>query len=244
MKIVNRHVFISGAAKRIARRIAERLIEEGAALTIHYRNSKEEAEELVALARKKGLKAVSVQADLKDMRSLEKAVAASQKELGPIDILINSASDFFSTPTMDCTEDQWDSLIDVNLKGQFFLSRECARSILSANRPGVIINIADIYASKPRVGYTPYVISKAGLIMMTRNLAKEWAPLIRVNSVSPGPVLLPEWYSEEQEKKAAAKTLLGRWGTPEDIVNGTLFLIQNDYITGFDLRVDGGRSLN
>src|SRR5207248_89318 len=128
----------------------------------------------------------------------------------------------------------WDHLLDVNLKGQFFLAQACAKTM--QKNGGVILNIADVNGERPMKNFTPYVCSKAGLLMMTRNLAKEWAPKIRVNSISPGAVLLPESYNEEQRQRSIEQSLLKRLGSPEDIAQAALFLIANDYITGFDLK--------
>jgi pteridine reductase len=125
------------------------------------------------------------------------------------------------------------------LKSQFFLTQAVAKTM----KQGVILNLADVNGERPMRNFTPYTCSKAGLLMMTRNLAKEWAPKIRVNSISPGAVLLPESYTEEQKQKSIDRSLLKRLGSPDDVAEGALFLIANDYITGFDLKVDGGRSL-
>ena len=194
-------------------------------------------------AKGRGRECVTGSADLKDVSSLRRAVDKAKSQFGPVDILINSASDFYPTPALECSEEDWDHFLDVNLKGQFFLAQACAAKGMK-ERGGVILNLGDVNGERAMRGYTPYVCSKAGLLMMTRNLAREWAPEIRVNSISPGPVLLPENYTEGQRQRSIDRTLLKRFGTPADIAEAAVFLIENDYITGFDLKVDGGRILS
>jgi pteridine reductase len=243
MNLAGRHVFITGAAKRVARCLAETLLSlpaaDGLKLTAHYHNSRGEALELAALGKAKGREVLPLAADLRNVKSLPAVVDQAVKRFGPVDILVNSASDFFPTPALTCTEEEWDRLLGLNLKSQFFLTQSIARTM----REGVILNVADVNGERPMRNFTPYTCSKAGLLMMTRNLAKEWAPRIRVNSISPGAVLLPENYTDEQRQRSIERSLLKRLGSPEDIAHGALFLIANDYITGFDLKVDGGRSL-
>ncbi len=241
MELAAKHVLITGAAKRIGRHIAEALLKKGARLSAHYHHSQEGIQELVQLGERLANPVTAIQADLRDTEAIKKSVHFAIDKKGPVEILINGASVFYPTPSAQCTEPQWDDLMNVNLRGQFFFAVAVASSMSS--KGGVILNIADVHASKPIRNYTPYAASKAGLIMMTRNLAKEWAPYIRVNSISPGPVLLPQNYSPQQRARSAERTLLKRIGSPEDILQAVLFLIGNDYITGFDLKVDGGRSL-
>ena len=243
MDLAGKHVLVTGAGKRLGRAISEKLIPYGIKLSAHYRSSKAEAESLITIGRDRGAEVFPVAADLGDVPSLERMVASAVARFGPVDVLVNSASDFFPTPALDVTEAQWDHFLDVNLKGQFFLAQACARSGMRT-RGGLIVNLGDVNGERALKNFTPYVCSKAGLLMMTRNLAKEWAPEVRVNSVSPGAVLLPESYTEEQKKRSIERSLLKRLGTPDDIAEAVLFLAQNDYVTGFDLKVDGGRILS
>lgn len=243
MNINGRHVFITGASKRVGRAIAERLLDFDIRLTSHYRKSQADTEALVLVAKGRGRDCLAVSADLRKVSELRTAVDKAVARFGPVDILINSASDFYPTPALECSEENWDHFLDVNLKGQFFLAQACAAKGMK-QKGGVILNLGDVNGERAMRGFTPYVCSKAGLLMMTRNLAKEWAPEIRVNSISPGPVLLPETYTEEQRKRSTERTLLKRLGTAEDIAEAAVFLIENDYITGFDLKVDGGRILS
>lgn len=239
MRLSGKHVLVTGAGKRIGRAMAERVLKEGANLSAHYLTSETEIKDLVDKAAGEGKTVCPIKADLSEVTTIKKAVEKAVQTLGPVDVLINSASLFYPTPALECTEDEWDRMLGVNLKGQFFFAQACGKEMVS--RGGVILNIADVQALTPIRNYTAYTASKAGLVMMTRNLAKEWAPKVRVNSISPGAVLLPEYYTEEQKQRSIARTLLQRTGSTEDIVEAALFLIGNDYMTGVDLRVDGGR---
>ena len=236
MEISGRHFFITGSGKRIGRRLAESFLEKGARLSAHVHTSKKEGDEL--FARFPG-KVHRVQADLRKIPEIQAAVISAEKKWGPIDVLINCASPFYPTPFFDCTESEWDDLLGGNLKGQFFLCQAVAKNMKS----GVILNLCDVNANTPMKNFSPYVSAKAGLLMLTKNLAFELAPQVRVNSISPGPVLLPEHYTPLQRQRTEERTLLKRLGSPEDIVAAAHFIIENDYLTGIDLKVDGGRSL-
>jgi pteridine reductase len=243
MQISSKHVLITGAGRRLGRAIAERLAPYKINLTAHFQTSETQAIEISQKVKGFGGDAITVQADLHSKDQCENLAAAAIKKFGPVEILINSASVFYPTPLGSVTESQWDDLMDVNLKGQFFLSQACAVALKAAHKPGVFINLVDVNAVRTLANYTPYVCSKAGLAMLTRNLSRELAPHIRVNAISPGPVLLPENYTQQQKERSIEKTLLKRLGSAEDIANAAVFLIENDYITGQDLAVDGGRSL-
>ena len=245
MDLKDRHLFITGAARRVARVMAETFLTvpgaDGLRLSAHFHKSRKEMETLVSFAKAQGQKLHPVSADLKHVVEIKKAVEAAVKHFGPVDILINSAGDFYPTSALTTSEPQWDNLLDLNLKGPFFLAQLCAKEMIS--RGGVILNIADVNGFRPIKNFAAYSASKAGLLMITKSLAKEWAPSIQVNAISPGAVLPPENYTEEERERSIAKALLKRWGTPQDIAQAAHFLIANDYITGFNLMVDGGRSL-
>lgn len=243
MQISKKHVLITGAGKRLGRAIAERLLPYGINLSAHCQTSRAEAEQLIPIGKKHSSHVHVVQGNLAKVSEVRAFAASAIAKFGPVEILINSASIFYPTPLEKVTEENWDDLMNVNLKGQFFLAQACATVLLEKKRPGVFINLVDVNAQKTLPHFTPYVCSKAGLWMMTRNLARELAPLIRVNSISPGPVLLPENYTDAQRQRSEDKTLLKRLGTPQDIAEAAVFLIENDYMTGQDLAVDGGRSL-
>jgi len=238
MQIRDRHFLISGSGKRVGRALAESFLEKGAHVTAHYRTSRAEVE---ALAAAYPGKVFPLQADLGDVKSLRALVTAAEKHFGPVEVLINCASNFYPTPLLECTESQWDDLQNGNLKGHFFLSQAVAASMKA--RGGVILNLCDVNGAKPMRNFAPYSTAKAGLLLLTKILALELAPKVRVNSISPGPVLLPEHYGPAQIEKTIDRTLLKRLGCPADIVAAAHFLIENDYLTGMDLPVDGGRNL-
>ncbi len=242
MELKNKHVLITGAGQRIGRCLAEHLLESSSEvrLTAHYRRSEKAVAELVALHPKR--KILPAKANLSEVKSLRAMVGEAQNKFGPVDILVNCASIFTRTPARECTEEAWDEMQAVNIKGQFFLAQACA--VEMEKKGGLILNIVDCCVGRTMRNFTPYMAAKAGLLMMTRNLAKEWAPKIRVNAISPGPIIPPEHYTKDQLERSSEKTLLKRWGEPKDIAEAALFLIQNDYITGLDLIVDGGRSLS
>jgi NAD(P)-dependent dehydrogenase (short-subunit alcohol dehydrogenase family) len=246
MNLAGKHVLVTGAGKRVGRAIAELLLDPARGpdvrLTAHYRSSRAEADALAAWGRARGRDVRPAAADLADVAALRRLVADAEQALGPVDVLVNSASDFYPTPADTVTETEWDHFHTVNAKGQFFLAQAVAPGMRQRGA-GVIVNIGDVNAERPVRGYAPYVASKGALSSLTRALAKEWAPTIRVNAVHPGAVLLPESYTEEQKRKAVARAPLGRWGTAHDVAYGVLFLVENDYVTGFGLNVDGGRSI-
>jgi len=244
MDLKGKHVLITGGAKRLGRAIGESLLSDGIQLTLHYLSSGEAANDFVEKARSQGHRVQGVKADLRSVTEIEAAVHSAGKTFGPIDILINSASLFYPKKALETEASDWDALMDVNLRGQFFFAKFSATQMLSrTNGSGLIINFGDVSATTGAKNFTAYVCAKAGLLMMTKNLAKEWAPHIRVNSISPGPVLEPEDYTATQRENSAARTLLKRWGSPDDVVAAVRFLIASNYITGIDLKVDGGRSV-
>lgn len=240
VKLFNQHVFISGGGKRLGRALALRMLERGARLTMTYRHSREDALSLVEAAKKKGRSAEAHFLDLKKPETFQAFAQKTTEQFGPVTVLINCASDFYPTPLMKVNQADWRNFAQVNLESHFFL----VQAFLKSMQTGVILNLVDINAEKPLRNFTPYVTAKAGLWMLTKNLALELAPRIRVNAISPGPVLLPEGFTDEQTARAKESTLLKRIGSAEDIVEAAVFLIENDYMTGVNLKVDGGASLN
>ncbi len=239
-------ILITGAAKRIGKAIAELLHESGMRIIIHYRSSSNAAEKLSAqLNEQRPHSAAIVQADLTRMADITRLSQEAFDIWGCLDVLINNASAFFPTPMGIANEDQWQQLMDANLKAPFFLSQAIAPWL--EKRKGCIINLGDIHAGRPLKNYPVYCISKAGIIMMTYALAKELAPEIRVNAVSPGAILWPEDRNELNtalKDEITSRIALGKPGDPRDIAKAVLFLIESDYITGQVLAVDGGRLLN
>lgn len=234
---------ITGAVKRIGATISRTLHKEGYNLVLHYRHSSDEASQLMTeLNQQRPGSAITVQADLNDMDALQPLVDSALSEWGGIDLLINNASSFYPTPLDTSTQQQWDELINSNLRAPYFLCSKLAEPLRERN--GCIINLIDIHAQRGLPGHPIYSIAKAGLQMMTLSLAKELAPSVRVNGVSPGPILWPEAaMSDEQKEAILEQTLLGKTGTPEDLAGAVLYLSTARFVTGQVLCVDGGKSL-
>jgi len=231
---------VTGAGKRLGRAIALRLAEEGANVAVHYRSSREEAESAVAEIERLGRKAVAIGADLNRVAEIRRLFDEAGHELGRLDILVNSAANFLPASVISTTEEIWDAALDSNLKAPFFCSQAAAP--LLRRSKGVIINFADTGGLTGWPGYIPHSISKAGVVMLTRVLAKALAPDVRVNALAPGTITMPgdppEW-----EKEFVQLAPLRRTGTPRDITDTILFLVQSKFITGQVLAVDGGRVL-
>ena len=240
-------VLITAGAKRVGAAICRKLHLRGASLMVHYRSSLEEAQGLeTELNQIRPGSVALVQADLLDISQIPRLISQTIQKFGKLDALINNASSFFPTPVGAVTEAGWDDLIGSNLKAPLFLSQEAAPHL--KNQFGCIVNIIDIHADRPLKNYVIYSSAKAGLSSLTRSLALELAPEIRVNGVSPGPILWPEndeWKDLSVRQSIISKTLLKRMGEPDDIARTVLFLIADaPYVTGQIIVVDGGRSVN
>lgn len=238
---------ITGAARRVGREIARTLHGEGMNVVLHYNTSHEEAVKLCEeLNDIRPVSAVIAQAPLCEMEALplliEKALAPWKR----LDVLVNNASRFYRTPMGEVTEGAWDDLMSSNVKAPFFLSQAASAHLKKTH--GSIVNITDIHAERPLRDYAAYCISKSGLLMATRVLAKELGPYVRVNAVAPGAVLWPEGentLSEEEKQKIMASTVLKRAGSAEDIAKAVLFFVRDaDFVSGQILDVDGGRTLS
>jgi pteridine reductase len=235
---------ITGAARRVGATLVRTLHGAGANLVVHYRKSAREAETLAAeLNGARASSVATVQADLLELERLPRLVETAIERFGALDILINNASTFYPTKIGEITPQSWDDLTGTNLKVPLFLS-QAATPALRTSR-GLILNIVDIHALRPLRNYTVYCIAKAGLHMLTRSLAKELGPEIRVNGISPGPVLWPENQGDiQQREKIIERTTLKRMGEPADIARTALFFAASaPFITGQVLAVDGGRSV-
>jgi pteridine reductase len=241
---MQKNVLITGAAKRVGAACARFLHGEGCNVFLHYRSSKEAALQLCyEFNQMRPDSAYMMQADLLNGEELEALVSEACMAWGGIDVLVNNASSFYPTAVADVTEQQWDDLMGSNLKAPFFLAKLLSETL--ANNRGCIVNIADIHAERGLKGYPVYSIAKAGLVAMTKILAKEFGPSIRVNAVAPGAIL---WHknnlSEREKQEILQRVALRRDGEPDDIAKAVLFLIKDaDYITGQILTVDGGRTL-
>ena len=212
----------------------------GARVAIHYRSAKREAEEVLKLIRESGSDGAAFRAELTDTAAVEEMFRDLQSTFGGLDILINSASIFSPSTAGEATPDEWDAQMNTNAKAPFLVAQQAARLMLRRGQ-GKIVNIADVAGEVIWTGHFTYSVSKAALIAVNRGLAKAYAPQIQVNAIAPGPVLFPDVYTDEQKKTAIERTLLKRAGSPQDIVNAVVFLIENDYITGELIHVDGGR---
>lgn len=241
--MTNKTVLITGAAKRLGAAIARDLHHRGMDIVVHYNRSAAQARSLADELNKSRPGSVDlVQADLNDATAAADIIEAAVGFHGRLDALINNASSFFPTPVADASPEQWDDLFNTNLKAPFFLAqRACAA--LNESR-GCIVNIADIYGDRPLRGYALYSTAKAGLIMLTRALAREFGPTVRVNAISPGAIIWPEDMHDETKGKILSRTVLKRCGDPGDIAAAVNFLINDaGYITGQVLAIDGGRTL-
>jgi pteridine reductase len=237
-------VLITGGARRVGAEIARTLHAAGANILIHYRSSATAANALAdEFNQRRPHSAALHAAHLLNAEAPENLVAATLLEFGRLDILINNASSFYPTPLGQITQPQWDDLIGSNLKAPLFLSQAAAPSL--AKRRGLIINIVDIHALRPLKAHLVYSTAKAGLAMLTRALARELGPAVRVNGIAPGPVLWPEGEMDDALKREIVdKTALKRHGTPQDVARTALFLAKDaPYITGQIIAVDGGRSI-
>ena len=239
----NKTALITGAAKRLGAAIARDLHQRGMDIIIHYHHSGSEAQSLSAeLNTLRPDSASLVQADLNDTSAAMDVIDTAVSDHGRLDVLINNASSFYPTPVAEATVQQWDDLFNTNLKAPFFLAQRAYRHLSASN--GCIINITDIHAQRPLQGYPLYSTAKAGLIMLTMALAREFGPAVRVNAVSPGAILWPEHMDETVKDKILSRTVLKRRGDPLDIAKAINFLINDaPYITGQVLVLDGGRSL-
>lgn len=238
-------VLITGAARRIGAEIARILHHAGWNVLLHYNNSEKAAQALCEeLNNQYADSARIIKADLSQINAINQMLENAMQEWDRLDCLINNAAQFYKTHVGEVTETSWNKLLDTNLKAPYFLS-QAAQPYLKKTQ-GCIVNIADIHAEKPLRDYSVYCISKAGLIMLTKTLAKEFAPDIRVNAISPaGGAIWPEGensFTEAEKIKIIAKTALKRVGSPRFIAQAVLYFIQHaDFVTGQVLSVDGGR---
>ncbi|HEX5055137.1 MAG TPA: pteridine reductase [Gammaproteobacteria bacterium] len=235
---------ITGGARRIGASIAQTLHASGFNIVLHYRSSAAEAEELVAaLNRQRPESAICVQTDLLLTAQLPGLITRAVEVWGRLDALINNASSFYPTPVGDIDETAWDDLIGSNLKAPLFLSQAAVPHLKTSG--GGIVNIVDVHAERPMRKYVVYSAAKAGLALLTKSLARELAPEVRVNGVAPGSILWPEHEMPQEDRASILQRIpLQRAGTAEDIALAVKFLLlEAPYITGHILPVDGGRSL-
>jgi len=238
--IEGRVALVTGAAKRLGRAVALRLAEEGADVVIHYRSSAAEAQSAVAEIEKMGRRGFAIAADLSSVADIKRFFNEAAKQFGRLDILVNSAANFLPSSIISTTEEVWDASFDSNLRAPFFCAQ--AATPLLRRSKGCIINFADTGGLLGWPGYIAHSVSKAGVVMLTKVLAKALAPEVRVNAIAPGTITMPgdppEW--EADFIKLAA---LRRTGTPSDIADAVVFLVQSRFMTGQTIVLDGGRTL-
>jgi pteridine reductase len=237
-------VLVTGAARRIGAAIARRLHADGANVVLHYRGSETDAASLeTELNAARAKSATKVKADLLAPIAPKMLVSASVQRFGRLDLLVNNASSFFPTAVGSIEAGHWEELMGSNLRAPLFLAQEAAPHL--ATRQGAIVNISDIHAERPLKGYLVYSIAKAGLVALTRALALELAPAIRVNGVAPGAIAWPEdgQFEPPERERIVASTPLARLGSPEEIARAVHFLATAPFVTGQILAVDGGRSV-
>ena len=234
---------VTGAAKRIGAAIAQALHASGYNVVIHYGTSEQDAFSLAAkLNAQRPDSAVTVQGDLRNHNDIQHLAKTAQEAWQRLDVLVNNASSFYPTPVGDITLDDWTSLVGSNLQGPLFLSQSLADSLKQSG--GCIVNMVDMHIARPLKQHSVYCLAKNGLASLTKSLAAELAPQVRVNGIGPGAILWPERELSDADKKQMLVSIpLNRLGTPEDIAQTALFLINAPYITGQILFVDGGRSI-
>ncbi|HKK07224.1 MAG: pteridine reductase [Gammaproteobacteria bacterium] len=242
--LTDKVALITGAAHRVGAVIARTLHEHGMRLVLHYRSSRAAAQALQEeLHARRADSVMLVQADLLATGALPALMHEAVGAWDRLDVLINNASSFYRTPVGTVTEEQWEDLIGSNVKAPFFLSQAAAPHLRMTE--GCIVNIVDIHAERPLKNFPVYGIAKAGLVMMTRALAGELGPEIRVNGIAPGAILWPENIDEVTKQRIISRTFLKRKGEPEDVARAALYLIRDaGYMSGQILTIDGGRSLN
>ena len=230
---------VTGVNKRIGRSISLRLAAEGASVAVNYRGAKLDADAVVREITAAGGKAVAIQADVTKRAEVEKLFAAAEKGFGRLDILVNNAGEFFAAKFEELTDEQWDGILDINLKSQF-LCAQAAAKIMKRQGRGRIVNLSSLGGMLPWPSYTHYCVSKAGSIMLTRCLARALGPEILVNSIAPGTIQFP---GEAPDEDYIQRVPLHRTGTGDDIASAVMYLVTSDFVTGQILAVDGGRLL-
>jgi len=243
----DRAVLVTGGARRIGAAIARRLHAAGARVVLHYNHSREAADALCReLERERADSCALVQGDLLDFEQLPRIVEGAARAFGRLDGLVNNASSFYATPFGRVGAREWDDLVGTNLRAPFFLAQAAAKPLAAAQ--GAIVNIVDIHAERPLVDFSVYTIAKAGLAGLTRALAVELAPDVRVNGVAPGAILWPDegrHFDPEERNRITDTTPLARTGSPDDIAGAVKYLLLDaPFVTGQIVAVDGGRGLH
>ena len=239
--LAGRVALVTGSAKRLGRAVALRLAREGADVVVHYRSSEADARSAVAEIQGLGRRAVAVSADLSHVAEIRALVARVGEEFGRLDLLVNSAANFLRADFAAIDEERWSASLDSNLRAPFFCAQAAAPLLRESH--GAIVNFADVGAFLAWSGYLPHCVSKAGVVMLTKCLAKELAPEVRVNAIAPGTITMPE-DPPEWESDFVKKAVLGRTGSPRDICDAVVYLATAEFMTGHVLVLDGGRMIS
>lgn len=239
MDLTGRVALVTGAGHRVGRAIALALGARGMRIAVHYNAAADGARETVRLLGESGSEGQAFAADLTRGEAAAELVTAVTAAFGGLDVLVNSAAVMVRTPFGEVTPQQWDAVMSLNLRAPFFLAQAAAPHLKRAH--GAIVNIADLAAFETWPAYLPHGVSKAGVVHMTRSLARVLAPDVRVAGVAPGTVLLPDGWSEDGAEHLRTTTPLERNGSPKDVTDTVLFILDSDYLTGETIIVDGGR---
>lgn len=239
VELRGRTALVTGAGRRVGREIALALGRRGMRVAVHYHESAEGARRTAHELERLGVEARTFAADLRAPGAPARLIADVGGVFGGLEALINSAAEMRRTPVGEITAEEWDSIFALNLRAPFFTTQAAAP--LLAERAGAVVNIADLAAFETWPAYVPHGITKAGVVQMTRALARVLAPAVRVNAVAPGAVLLPDDWTPEQATRLEESTPLRRLGSPADVATAVIFLLESDYITGETIIVDGGR---
>lgn len=241
MDLYGRVALVTGAGRRLGREIAVALANAGMSIAVHHHTAVEGAEETVRRIQAAGGTARALPGDLVNAGTYAQLTANAATFFGRLDVVVNSAAIMKRTPYGQVTAEDWDTMFALNLRAPFFLAQAAMPYLRRAPGGGAVVNIADLAAFETWPAYVPHGISKAGVVHMTRALARVMAPEIRVNAVAPGAVLLPDGWTEADAARLRDTTPLGRLGSPADVTEAVLFLLRAEYVTGETLIVDGGR---
>ena len=240
MQVAGARVFVAGGAHRVGRALVLGLAERGARVCFSYHRSAAAAEATLAELRRGVPEARAFRADAGKVEQIQAAVRAAAEALGGLDVLVYAVSGGFrGVPPEQLDEATFDEAVDTTLKGGFFCGQAAYRAL--GERGGVIVYLTDVAGLEPWPLFAAHGAAKAGLIHLVKTLARAWAPRVRVVGVAPGPVLMPAWTGPESHRRSAEETVLGRLGSPEDVVSAVAFLIEADYVTGSQIVVDGGK---
>ena len=239
--LTGRVALVTGAGRRVGRAIALALGARGMHVVVHFNGSRTGADETARLITDAGGKAIVEQADLTQVEAANELVDRAIAWRGALSALVNSAAIMLRTPVGETTAPDWDTMFALNVRAPYFLSQRAAPALAASQ--GAIVNIADLAAFESWPAYVPHGMTKAAVVQMTRAMARALAPGVRVNAVAPGVVLLPEGWSEEEAEHLRSTTPLRRLGSPEDVAQVVLFLLEAQYVTGEVIRVDGGRHI-